>query len=260
MSISREEISTIVREELSYLITSVPAVRYELTGALAYTFALRTDLQAVLERIDAQGERIDALREDFNRQFAEHSRRMDEMRGDFNRQFVEHSRRMDHFAAVQEEHSRRMDELREDFNRGFAHLSGRIDRLEATVGGLGARWGMMAESAFREGLTGVLRETGWQVGHYRKMDTRGIVFKEPDQVEIDVVIHDGTHSLIEIKSSISRGDVEHFYRKIGFYEQEEGVQVERALVISPMFGPRARELAQARGMETYTSAYDVPGP
>ena len=75
-----------------------------------------------------------------------------------------------------------------------------------------------------------------------------------------MVIHNGTHLLIEIKSSVSRGDVEHFHRKIAFYEQEEGVKVKRALVISPMFGPRARELAQARGMETYTSVYDVPKP
>ncbi len=86
------------------------------------------------------------------------------------------------------------------------------------------------------------------------------VFAEPDQVEIDVVIHNGAHSLIEIKSSVSRGDVEHFRRKVIFYEQEEDVKVERTLIISPMFGPKARELAQAKGMETYTSAYDVPGP
>jgi hypothetical protein len=242
MTITREELPTLVREELTHLLTSVPAVQYELIGVMAQTFAQRTDLQAVLERIEAQGERIEALREDFNRQFAEHSRRMDEF-----------SRRMDEF-------SRRMDELREDFNRGFAHLSGRMDRVESTLGALGARWGMMAESAFREGLIGVLRETGWQVKNYRKMDTHGVVFREPDQVEIDVVIHNGTHSLIEIKSSISRGDVEHFQRKVTFYEQEEGVKVKRMLIISPMFGPRARELAQSRGMETYTSAYDVPRP
>ncbi len=195
---------------------------------MAQTFSLRTDLQAVLERIDAQGARIEALREDFNRQFTDHSRRM--------------------------------DGLREDFNRGFAQLSDRMSRMEGTLGGLGARWGMMAESAFRDGLIGVLRDTGWHVENYRRVDTQGTVFAEPDQVEIDVVIHNGTHSLIEIKSSISRGDVEHFYRKIAFYEQEEDVEVERTLVISPMFGPGARELAQVRGMETYTSAYDVPSP
>ena len=256
MTITREELPGLVREELTHLLTSVPAVQYELIGVMAHTFAQRTDLQAVLERIDAQGERIE-----------EQGRRIEALREDFNRQFADHSRRMDHFAAVQEEHSRRMDafsqrmdELREDFNRGFAHLSDRMDQVESTLGALGARRGLMSESAFREGLIGVLRETGWQVKNYRRMDTRGIVFKEPDQVEIDVVIHDGTHSLIEIKSSISRGDVEHFYRKVAFYEQEEDVKVGRMLMISPMFGPQARELAQSRGMETYTSAYDMPRP
>ncbi len=319
MNTSREEISHIVQKELRYMINNVPEVQHELIGVMAQTFAMRSDLQIILSHLDAQGERSEALREDFNRQFADHTQRMDafaqrmdhfaEVQAEHSKRMdhfaevqvehskrmdhfaevqVEHSKRMDHFAEVQAEHSQRMDafaqrmdhfaevqaehsqrmdELREDFNRGFAHLSSRIDRLDESVSALnmsvsamGARWGMMSESAFREGLIGVLKETGWHVKNYWKMDTRGIVFAEPDQVEIDVVIHNGAHSLIEIKSSVSRGDVEHFRRKVIFYEQEEDVKVERTLIISPMFGPRARELAQAKGMETYTSAYDVPGP
>lgn len=238
MGITREEISSIVREELMNIVTSDPKAQYELTGRLVSVFALRTDLQAILERIDAQGERIDALREDFNRQFAQQAQRMD--------RFAERTDRL----------TERLDQ----FERRMVEHSQQIGRLEATVVGLGSRWSMMAENAFREGLIGILEGTGWDVHHCRKVDVRGMVFAEPDQVEIDVVIRDGAHTLIEIKSSASRGDVEHFRRKLSFYEKEESVKVERAIVISPMFGPGAWESARASGMETYTSAYDVPAP
>ena len=65
------------------------------------------------------------------------------------------------------------------------------------------------------------------------MDTEGQVFGQPDQVEIDVVIHDGDYWLLELKSSISRGDVSLFRRKVAFYEREEAVEVRRSILISP---------------------------
>lgn len=232
MSVTTETIDTgetrlvLLENELIHLISTSPAVRYQLIGATAGTFAERTDLQAILERIDA-------LRKDFNRQFAEHSKRM--------------------------------DALREDFNRGFNLLSGRVNKLERTtnkvyshLGAMGARWGMQSESAFREGLADILaHETGLRVANYLKMDPDGFVFGQPDQIEIDIVIQDGKHTLIEIKSSTSRQEVHNFSRKVKFYEKQEGVQVERKIIISPMPGPGAVELADELGIETFTSVYDV---
>jgi len=92
---------------------------------------------------------------------------------------------------------------------------------------------------------------------YHKMDSEGFVFGRPDQVEIDVVIQDEERTLIEIKSSTSRQEVHVFARKVAFYEKEEGVKVKRMIIISPMLGPRAKELADELGIETFTSAYDV---
>jgi hypothetical protein len=137
MATAKERISA-VQQEVRRLLTEEPSVRYELIGALSEIFAQKTDLQAILERIDAQGERIDAQGERIDtlgKRLEEQGKRIEALREDFNRQFAEHSRQI---AA-----------LREDFNRGFAQLFARMDSLEATIGGLGARWGMMTESAFR---------------------------------------------------------------------------------------------------------------
>ena len=322
MSIATETINAgetrfvLLENELIRLISTSPAVRYQLIGATIGTFAERTDLQAILKRIDAQGERTDALREDFNRQFAAHSKRMD------------------HFAEVQAEHSKRMDMLRDDFNRSFnllaarfeettgqlsdrvgqleetterleettgqlsdrvgqleettGQLSDRVGQLEETtgqlsdqvgkleettrrlekvtnkvhshLGAMGARWGMQSESAFRTGLADILaQETDLRVVNYLRMDTQGLVFGRPDQVEIDVVVQNGAHTLLEIKSSVGRSDVYLFVRKVEFYKQEEGVSVKRMLIIAPMLGRGAQELADELGVEVFTSVYDVNG-
>jgi len=71
-------------------------------------------------------------------------------------QLEEFAERQEEHSRRREEHSREMIALRKDFNRGFAQLSRRISEMESTLGGLGARWGMMSESAFREGLAGIL--------------------------------------------------------------------------------------------------------
>ena len=288
--VTRKEFPVIFQEEFRrMLLYTPPDIKYQWTGMMVEIFAQKTDLQAILERIDAQGERIDAqgerieaLREDFNRQFAEHSRRMDvlaqrldehsrqivALREDFNRGFALLSGRIDTLSGRVDTLSESVDTLSGrvgTLSEGFDTLSGRVDTLSKDVGkvdshlgGLGARWGLMTESAFRDGLADILaQEAGLKVVRYQKMDTGGSVFGRPDQVEIDVVIQNGEHTLIELKSSISWQEVHAFARKVAFYEQEESVRARRMIIISPMFGPRAEDLADDLGMETFTSAYDV---
>ncbi len=280
------KLSYLTEEDLIRLISESPTVRHQLTGMMIDTFAEKTDLQAILERMDKQsaeikeqgyrieeqGKRIEEQGkriEEQGKRIEEQGQRIEALREDFNRQFAEHARRMD---AIEKQ----IQTLREDFNRGFALLSRRIDALEERVdilaekvekgfkrvdshlGAIGARWGMESESAFREGLADILaEETDLQVVRYHKMDTQGIVFGRPDQIEIDVAIQDGEHTLIEIKSSTSREEVHTFARKVAFYEEEEKVKVKRKIIISPMLGPGAQELAAELKIETFGSAYDV---
>ncbi len=144
------------------------------------------------------------------------------------------------------------------FNQGFAQLSREISKLESTLAGLKVRCGMMAESAFRDKLAGILtEETGLRVEHYLRMDTEGLAFGRPRPIEIDVIIRDGEPILLELKSSVSWNDVDAFDKKVAFYERMEGAEAKRRIIVSPMLDPEAKALAQELGMETYTSAYDV---
>ncbi len=250
--------------EFIQLIQTDPAARHQLIGMLAETFAQRTDLQAVLDRIDAQGERIETLAEQIKaqgerietlaEQIKAQGERIETLQLDFNRQFAALTRRMDQF----EQRMERFDQRQVQFEERQDTFEKSLKRLEWSVNALGARWGLMAEEAFRAGLESILSaETGRIVERYWKMDTAGMVFGRPDQVEMDVVIHNGAHILIEIKSSVSRDEARLFARKVDFYEQEEGVTAKRRIIITPMLDPRAKPLVEELGLEVYTSAFDV---
>jgi hypothetical protein len=89
-------------------------------------------------------------------------------------------------------------------------------------------------------------------------DDKGEVFGRPDQVELDVIVHNGVLILCEIKSSISKSEMYTFERKVRFYEKRHGRQADRMLVISPMVDSRAQTLAEALGIEVYSYAEAVP--
>jgi len=138
-------------------------------------------------------------------------------------------------------------------------LSETVARLERTFGAIGARWGLDTERSFREALAGILEKSfGVAVVNVNEFDEEGTVFGHPEQVELDVVIYNGTLILIEIKSSFSKADIYIFERKVRFYERRHGRKAQRRIAISPMIDPRAREAGKQLGMELYADSVDVP--
>ncbi len=92
---------------------------------------------------------------------------------------------------------------------------------------------------------------------YLDYDREGIVFGRPDQVELDVIIHNGTLILCDIKSSLSKSDMYAFWRKKNYYEKRHDQKADRAMVISPMIDPRARDVRHDLGIELFGFAEDV---
>ena len=150
---------------------------------------------------------------------------------------------------------------------------GRRTRVEGTMGSrhsglpvtssvmldaVGARWGFASEQSFHNGSKGILENvSGVKVTSVIEFDDEGEVFGRPDQVELDVIIQDGTLILCEIKSSMSKSDMYAFERKARFYEKRHGRQADRLLVVSPMVDEKARAVADKLGIEVYSYAEDV---
>ena len=77
-------------------------------------------------------------------------------------------------------------------------------------------------------------------------------------MEIDVIIKNGHLILCELKSSMSRSDVDTFARKVRFYEKRHKRQANRKIVVSPMIDERARRVGESLGFEMYPDSLDVP--
>ncbi|HEJ84036.1 MAG TPA: DUF3782 domain-containing protein [Desulfobacteraceae bacterium] len=143
-------------------------------------------------------------------------------------------------------------------NEMLAEIRLQNQKYDSTIGALGARWGLHSESAFRNGLKAILEKSfGVKVERYEDYDHEGRVFGRPEQIEMDVIIHDGTLILCEIKSSMSKSDLYAFWRKKNFYEEKHGRRASRAMVISPMIDDYARSAAKELDIEVYGYAEDV---
>jgi hypothetical protein len=153
-------------------------------------------------------------------------------------------------------------QMRADFDRRMDEQGRRIEEhtrslgsLERTLGAIGARWGMMSEDAFRAGVRALFAEQPEvRVESWRYEDREGKVFGHPSEIELDAIVRDGIHLLIEIKSSVSAADVILFARKADFYGEATGRAIQRRLIISPFVEPRAVEAARRLGIEVHAAA------
>ena len=59
-------------------------------------------------------------------------------------------------------------------------------------------------------------------------DDEGIVYGQPDQIELDVIIKNGVLILCELKSSFSKPDMYYFDRKVSFYETKHHREASRS--------------------------------
>ena len=146
-----------------------------------------------------------------------------------------------------------MIDLREDMNRLRKDMMLGFERLDRHLSALGARWGLVAEEAFREGLKGFLeKELKLRVERWVERDEEGVVYGYPSVVEIDLSISDEKITLIEVSSHIRPSDVLLFVRKAQFYWKVTGRKPDRLLIVTPYAEDGAFKTAREYGVEIYT--------
>ncbi|MEM2340710.1 MAG: DUF3782 domain-containing protein, partial [Candidatus Bathyarchaeia archaeon] len=143
-------------------------------------------------------------------------------------------------------HDEEIAKLREDMKEGF-------ERMDRHISALGARWGLMSEEAFREGLKGILeKEFGAKVERWAGNDGEGIVYGYPSRVEVDIAIRDDKVILMEVMSHARASDVAAFWRKALAYERATGRKPSRLVIVTPYADGSAVEACLRRGIELYT--------
>ena len=182
-----------------------------------YAVAGLIGLSEILKRLDAHEAELVKLREDMNKLRKD----MNKLREDTNK-------------------------LRKDMIKGF-------DLVNRHISALGARWGLMAEEAFREGLRGLLeKELGFKVERWRVHDEAGKVFGYPSDVELDVTVKDGKLILIEVSSHMRASDMALFKKKAELYEEKTGRKPDRLIAVAPYIEEKAIEASKQLGIEAYT--------
>jgi hypothetical protein len=202
-----------------------------------YAVAGLIGLEEILKRLDRHEDEvrriwqeIEKLRED-----------MVKLREDMMKMFEKHEER---FARIEQE----LVWLREDMMRGF-------DLVNRQISALGARWGLMSEQAFREGLRGILeKEFGVKVERWVTKDEEGTVYGFSSVIEIDIAVKDGKTLLIEISSRMGLSDVAAFLRKAQLYERKTGIKPDRLIMVTPYAEEAAIKAAREVGVEIYTTA------
>jgi len=226
----KAKIFALLKEDLEF--------RYAVAGLLGY--------EEVLRRLDKHEEgltkvwaEIARLREDMVAGFERHDQELARLREDMNKLIRE-------MRSGFERHEGELAKLRDDVAKGFELVKRRLDAL-------GARWGLMAEEAFREGLRKVLKEElGLSVERWVGMDVEGHVYDHPCQVDVDVAVSDERVVLIEVKSHVKRADVTAFKRKAELYAKIEGRRPDKLMIVTPYADQEALETAKELGIEVYT--------
>jgi hypothetical protein len=252
MALSDEEkrkILEAIREDAEF--------RYTLMGLLGF--------REILDRITRLEERQQKLEERFAR-LEERFVKLEERQQELEKKFAELEERFARLEERQQELEKKFAELEERFARleeRFARLEERQQRLEERmihveklVTTIAHRFGVITESSFREALSGILSKYfGATASKLSVYDEEGLVFGYPSVVDMDVVVRDNVHIVIEVKSRADPEDVYKLYRVGKLYEKKRGVKPRLALVAGYASG-KAKEAASKLGVELYSYLED----
>ena len=137
----------------------------------------------------------------------------------------------------------------EDLRREVRLLANKLDAL-------GARWGVLSEEAFREGVREILRDAGYTVERWLYYDADGFVYGHPSEVELDIIIRDNLVMAVEITSAVKRSDLAVTRRKAELYMKATGKSVSMVMVITPYIDDKnpdyVRVMAERMGIKIIT--------
>ena len=248
----KQEIVQLLKEQLPALLEESPELERWIERLTAQRYANRQQTES---RFDQLLDELRHDREEQSRKWAEQNEKWAEQNRKWEESKAESDRR---WAESKAESERKWAEQTEQNRRLWLEVGEQKSRLDRKIGALGARWGIGSERAFRQALAAVLTESfGVEVLNINEYDDAGEVFGRPDQIELDIIVRNGTLIIFELKSSTDRSQLYIFSRKIAFYEKRHQRTADRKILVSPFIHPHAQELAQELGIETYGDSTDV---
>ncbi|MFC2140735.1 PD-(D/E)XK nuclease family protein [Acidobacteriota bacterium] len=229
-----QTVKQIVKEELPKLVRSDKRIRKFVLDLSREVSLEKADKIETESRFDRILEELKQDREEQNKKWKENQEEIRELRDEQNRKWEENQ-------------------------EVIRKLLKKVEKHDTSLGALGSRWGIRAESSFRNALKGILEGNfDVKVLNINEYDDQGEVFGRPDQVELDIIIINSILIICEIKSSISKGDMYLFYKKAQFYEKRHNRTAKYLIAISPMVDEKAQKVARELGIKVYSYADEIP--
>ena len=133
-------------------------------------------------------------------------------------------------AEAQQRTEARVQELTEAQKRTEVRMEAGFEGLSNQIAALGSRWGIYNEGTFRSTIRGLLSRT-------QGVEVREGVYGDR---QVDVIIRNGEHVLLEITSRMHPKDIERLYRSADDYQSREGV-TPTLMVATSYISPRLME-------------------
>jgi len=217
--------------------------RYAVAGLLGLD-AILNDLRKLREEFNKYIEKLDNYINNTTTAFSENDRKWEE---NFRR-WAENDKRW-------EENDRKWEMVFAQLKTLDSHVTAleqSMDSMNRRISAIGARWGILSESAFRRGMRAILRDVLGirRVSKLKLEDEEGIVYGHPSIIDVDIAVRNGEHLLIEIKANANRSDVAEIKRVGDLYEKLKGTKP-RLIIIAAYTGPGTKELAEKLGVELH---------
>lgn len=125
-----------------------------------------------------------------------------------------------------------------------------LREVTASIHAIGLRYGLSTEAAFRSAVSYLVEDLlkQYRVEKWIHVDEEGLVYGHKAAVEVDVLVRDKEHVLVEYKAVADRDDVGELIKIGKLYEKVTGVKP-KLLLVATAIRRRALELARAAGVE-----------
>ncbi len=149
-----------------------------------------------------------------------------------------------------EEHQQRLEERQQRLEERMAEVLSELRELRRVSIVIAHRFGVLGEAGFREAMRHVVEEVLGvaRVERWVYRDDEGFVYGYPSVIDVDLVIKDDKHILVEVKSRVSRGDVAELYRIGRLYERVRGVKP-YLVIVGGFIDPEAYRAGARLGVE-----------
>jgi len=225
--------TAVLKKQLLDLLEKDREFRYAVMGLLGMSELLErfTRLEERQQKLEERQQKLEERQqklEERQQRLEERFARIEERQQKLEERFAKLEER---FARL-EERQQRLEERQQKLEERFNELMVEVRDLRRVITVIAHRFGVITESAFREAMKYVVEEAlgVGEVSRVRLRDDESIVYGHPAEVEVDVVVRDKEHILVEVKSRVSRSDVAELYRLGVLYEKTCGVKPKLVII------------------------------